>query len=200
MKQFGKKALRITGMVVLGLLLILAGYFYWTWPVYPAEEKELDSIAELREMLRDCDQTEGLVMVDLTEFGADSQRVYVYVDGSTRTANPYCGYVRGADDGVEGRYTLWMEGKLAESSSQPGDESYRDLPARQELSDIEMPDGTTVHRGMYLELRCGEYAYTVGASFDKTGLSQQEISDGEAKLEQLVHAVADKIIDGTAKG
>ena len=201
MKKTGSKSLRVFGSVVVGLLLILAvylaGYAYWTWPVYPAFEKELESLTELRGLLGKNDATKDMFIVDLTEFGAASQKNYVYMDGRTRCANPYSGYVRSENAGENGSYSLWMSGEIQTSKELPGGMSYRSVPSELEISDVEVPEGnnkTPLHV-MMLELHYGAYNYSIGGSFETTELSKEEIAERETDLQALLYSIADRIID-----
>ncbi len=195
MKQKSAKGTRIVRFGLLGalavLLIVLGVYAYMTWPVYPSFEKEVASLSELRAILDECDATRGLVVVDLTEFGADSQTWIVDLDGRTRCAKPYCYHVTGKNAGKDGFYTLGVSGNTRGSREGYDGTSYRDVPIKLNLREDLSP-----RKGVELELDCGAYAYSIGGSFDTAGLSAQEISEREASLQEMLFAAADRIIDG----
>ena len=190
------KGARLVGIGVLVavsvLFVVLAVYVYGTWPVYPAFAKEIASLSELREVLGESERTSTLFVVDLSDFGVQAQKISVDLDGRTRSANPVCYHVEGqtAEEstgfslGVSAGNPLWTGGSFEGTS-------YRNADAK-----LFVPEDQSTRRGVELDLRCGTNEYAIAASFDTTGLSEQEITQRDADLQELLYAVADRIIDG----
>lgn len=191
MKRTKSKTLRILGGVVLGLLLLLSGYLYWTWPVYPSFTRELGSVSELRETLSKGKTTSSIVVVDLSDYGASEQMFSVDLNGRTRNAEPICCHIDSQNAWTDGAFRIGVSAgeELWKDASFDG-ESYRGMDARLFVSDAQ-----STKRGMELDLRCSTYEYAIAVFFDAAGLSEQEISQREADMQVLVYSIADRIID-----
>ena len=196
MKEKGKKRALCAGLAVLALLVALAIYLYWTLPVYPSPEQPVKSFSELRERMGDHDETKDMIVLELSDFGADSQAFYVYMDGRTRGAKPYRYYVRAEKAGAEDLYTLWVAGEIWKSEEIPQEKVYRDVPGKQVSGDTKLP-GQENASWRYIELTLvqGGFGYTVGGAFDLTGLTESEISEREASLLTTLHEMADLLLD-----
>jgi len=192
MNKTVSKCLRIFGGVLVALLLILAGYLYWKWPIYPSSEKKLESISELREALVECEATKDCIVLDPAEYGTNSESFTLKLSNKFRNADP-CGYY------IFGTYPESDRKKSLSITSLPLDDFLRLEVAESVYRDAQ----TKLTKGSYpsqeryvnLELLCGEYYYLVSASFKTTGLPEQELSEREADLQALVYSVADRIID-----
>lgn len=194
MNKTVSKYLRIFGGVLVGLLLILADYVFWIFPIYPDFTRPLDSIAELREALREQEATNALYVVDLTEFGAAEQTIRVDLNGRTRRAEPVNYHIDSQNAGNHSVFTLGVSAgiKLWKDAEFDG-EGYRNVEAK--LFKLFASDTQSTRRSLELDLCCGSFEYAISGSFDATGLTEQELSEREADLQALVYSVADRIID-----
>lgn len=184
-----KKGLRITGMVILGLLLILAGYLYWIWPIYPDERKQATSISELREMLGEYEATKDYVVIDPTDFGMKTASVYLDVTGRTRNSDPD-GYLIESADAEGARFdTLIISAGDRYVPYRFEGTAYRNTEVM--LTTETYPSGD---RGVELTLKSGR-CYYIWVSYSPAGLSEQELAQRDADLQELLYAVADRIID-----
>lgn len=193
MKHFGKKVLRITGMVVLGILLILAGLLYWIWPVYPSDEKEVKSFSEFCEILSENDGTKDYIIIDPKDYGAEPKSLFLFMNGSTRDADPI-GYCLVCDNPKGELFdSLWVNARQYPINPFQGT-AYRN-------AEVMLKDGTYPTGDRYTELTLlNDKCYVICALYNPAGLSEQKITERDEDLRELVYAVADKIIDGTAKG
>ena len=180
-------------MAALGLLLILGGYLYWTWPVYPASERELDSFSELRDTLKDYDATKDYPVVDLEVFGASFEAAYLQLDGRTRNADPV-GYIISGNraDGEPYERLSVKADPLYGSVNIPFEgTAYRDAKVKESFDDT--PTG---YRYVDLSLQYGK-RYVISAVYKSVGMTEEEIAARDAELMSLLYELADRIIDET---
>ena len=185
-----KTGLRIIGMAVLGLLLILAGYLYWTWPIYPDERRQVASVSELREMLGEYEATKDYVVIDPSDFGMKTASVFLDVTGRTRDSNPTGYMIESADAEASQFETLIISAGDRYGLDRFEGTAYRNAEIM--LTADTYPSGK---RGVELTLKNGR-CYEIWVSYSPVGLSEQEIAQREAALQELLYAVADRIIDG----
>ena len=192
MKRTVSKTLRILGGVVVGLLLLLAGYMFWNWPIYPASEKKVETISELREALAECEETKDCVVLDPAEYDVNSESFTLKLSNRFRTAEP-CGY------SIFGTYPETDRKRSLSIFCLPLDDFLRlevdESVYRGVQTKISSGSYPSQERYMELKMLCGEYYYSVCVSFAAPDVSQQELAELEADLQALVYSIADRIID-----
>lgn len=188
-KKFLKRAL---GALALALAALLVWAFINTLPFYPAFQKEIDTLSELRSILGRCDATKTMVVAEPPDFGSCSKSLYLKLDDRTLTANP-AGYslsYKGTDQAV---CTIW--GVSAEPATK---NNTRCLETRYRgvLTELYiLRDDAKNERIIYLDLLCGKIFYTIDGYFDTAGMTEQEITERETEVKNAFYAVADQIID-----
>lgn len=188
-----KKVLkRALGALALALAALLVWAFINTLPFYPAFEREVDTLSELRSILGRCDATKTMVVAEPPDFGSCSKSLYLKLDDRTLTANP-AGYslsYKGTDQAV---CTIW--GVSAEFATPDNtrslETSYRGVPTELYI----LRDDAKNERIIYLDLLCGKIFYTIHGDFDTAGMTEQEITERETEVKNAFYAVADQIID-----
>ena len=197
MKQLWKRLrgvdrVAIVTIAVFGVLLIAQYTIFGNWihrnePIYTAYKKSAASISELRDELAAYEPTKDLVVLELSDGIHEWSSFEIMLDKTTRDAKPegysiYLSY-ESADGLRIGEITGWLQ---PDGFQMDGCSSYRGRRVKLQT----LPDGCEK-----LWLICGDYYYTVSASFVRTGLSEQEIEARDADLQALLYSVADRIID-----
>lgn len=185
----------ILAIVGVGLLVVLKYFLMGVWihrnePVYPAYSKPATSISELQAELAAHEPTKGLVVVDASDRISGQQSFEIMLDKTTRDAEPegYC--ISWTDAEADGLRPEEITGWLRPEGFQLYGGTYRDQRIKLET----FPEDPR-ERYMKLWLLCGDYYYTVSASFETAGLSEQDITEQEEALQAFLYAIADRIID-----
>ena len=166
------------------------GGLFWIWPIYPDERKQVASVSELREMLGEYEATKDYVVIDPANFGMKTESVYLDVTGRTRDSDPD-GYLIKSVDAEEARFdALIISAGDRYSPYRFEGTAYRNTEVM--LTTETYPSG---ERGVKLTLKRGR-CYYIWVSYSPAGLSEKEITQRDAELQELLCAVADRIIDG----
>ena len=180
-------------IIVVAVLLLFLGVFgFLNYPVYHQAVKEIDSLSALRDELGENDATKNLIIVDPGAFDGETQSQTLRMNGRSLLAKPvgYC--ITWTKTEKETYDTSWsVIGTIPNPNDTFDGTSYRNTPVELKIY-RDLPQ----NRLLALHLLCGEYVYSIDASFDTTGLSEQETTEREAALQEILYAVADRIIDG----
>lgn len=181
----------LLAIVFLGTLLLVYYLIVGVWihknePIYPAYMKHPASISELRSDLDACEQTKQIIVPDLSDRFPDSLSFTTMMDGTTRSAKPngYCLVWDNAEN--DGIRLHEIEGYLLPEHFQLYGETYREKRTK-----FEHPSDNYSK----LWFICGDYYYTISASFDASELSEAEIEERNEVLEAFLYSIADQIID-----
>lgn len=188
-KKFLKRAL---GALALALAALLVWAFINTLPFYPAFEREVDTLSELRSILGRCDATKTMVVAEPPDFGSCSKSLYLKLDDRTLTANP-AGYSLSYKATDQAVCTIWgVSAEFAtKNNARLRETRYRGMPTELSISE----NNATNDRWIHLRLLCGKYLYTIDGDFDTAGMTEQEITERETEVKNAFYAVADQIID-----
>ncbi|MBQ1372133.1 MAG: hypothetical protein IIY70_04295 [Oscillospiraceae bacterium] len=182
--------------VLLGTALAMVAVIAWTiintLPFYPAFEREVDTLSELRDILGRCDATKTMVVAEPPDFGSSSKHLYLRLDDRTLTANP-AGYAISYTGADHAFCTIWDV--IAEFATRNNtrflETRYRGMPTQWSVSRDNKANDQTI----YLRLLCGKFLYSIHGYFDTAGMTEQEITERETEVKNAFYAVADQIID-----
>lgn len=183
---------------ILALVLLAAGALaftlYTTLPIHDDFMKSVGSVSSLRSQLRSSEAVSDVVLFDGADFGLEPERITVPLDGRVYDSKPVGYFISFRPAGDEASVTGVKAGPV-DSWYYLGvtlEEEYRGAGSKLEFSD-DTVDKTMRDGSLFLGV--GRYLYQICGSFDKTGLSPEEITAREEQIKTQLYRAADWILD-----
>ena len=184
-----RKTIWIT-LTVLGLAAVLG--IYYSLPVYPAFQREVNTVSEVRSLLAKGVATRDMVVLDPADYKGEAKNLFVDLDGRFRWAKPV-GYQLYCQAAEEGEALSWgLTGRLAKEGETLGGTAYRGAELR--LTSAVDPVKESC-RHVTVEMLWKNCVYSAGGTVQEEDLTDSQREEAETKMTELLYRLMDQILN-----
>lgn len=173
-------------LVVLALVLVFAAYVFYTWPIYPVFRKQVSSIGEIQNALKDKQEIVIPDALPEIDFDGNNTKYEIKFDGRNRYSKPigYClGDFRFADETMG--YTC--ECVFACDPEADGRKTERiDVNEEKNIKDKGGRIAYSVYHAGYSYYLAGMYSITRDMSDEDFEMVHQTIKDKLSKAADMI--------------